>query len=155
MRYLAPRPSRVNGALLDFPRSVDELFQRFWGGLPALPALPTLTADIAWQPPVDVVETPQAYLLHVEIPGIDPDLIEVTLTGDVLTVRGEKRAPDQAEGETWRLGERLYSSFERTFTLPGAGSPDGVQAEARHGVLTIRVTKAKEAQPQRVMIKKV
>lgn len=148
MRYLAERPNRANGALLDFPRSVDDLFQRFWGGLPVL------RAPDAWQPPADVVETPQGFVLRLDIPGIDPDLVDVTLAGDVLTVRGERRAEGKAEGDTWHLGERSHGSFERSFTLPSTASPAEIEAEARHGVLTIRVMKAKEAQPQRVTIRK-
>jgi HSP20 family protein len=133
--------------LLDFPRSVDDLFNRFWGGLAPVRAH-------AWQPAVDVIETPQAYVLRVEIPGIDPDLVDVTLTRDSLTIRGEKRAEERTEGKTCRLGERLHGAFERTFTLPTAIATEDVEAEARHGVLTIRVMKAKEAQPHRISIRK-
>jgi HSP20 family protein len=146
MRYLAQRPSRSTGALLDFPRSVDDLFTRFWGGVPAL-------RHEGWQPPVDVIETPQAYLLRLDIPGIDPQLVDVTLTGDVLTVRGEKQETEKVEGETWRLSERQFGSFERVFTLPSTMSASEIEAQATNGVLTIRVMKAKEAQPQRIAIK--
>lgn len=147
MRYLAERPNRANGALLDFPRSVDDLFQRFWN------PTPLLRAD-TWQPAADVLETPQAYVLHLDIPGIDPDMVEVTLTGDVLTVRADRKLADKADGESWHLNERMQGSFERVFSLPSVGSAKDIQAEARHGVLTIRVPKAKEAQPLRVTIKK-
>lgn len=146
MRYLAERPNRTNGSLLDFPRSVEDMFQRFWGGLPTLATTP-------WQPAVEVIETPQAYLLHVEIPGIDPEMVDVTLAGEVLTVRGEKRATEKGDGDSWLFNERSTGAFERTFTLPSVASAKEIQAEARHGVLTIRVPKAKEAQPLRVQIK--
>lgn len=147
MRYLAERPNRANGSLLDFPRSVEDMFQRFWGGLPTL-------APTAWQPAAEVLETPQAYVLHLEIPGIDPDLVDVTLAGEVLTVRSEKRATEKGDGDSWLLNERAAGNFERIFTLPSVASPKDIQAEARHGVLTIRVPKAKEAQPMRVQVKK-
>ena len=147
MRYLAERPNRTNGSLLDFPRSVEDMFHRFWGGLPTLPAP-------AWQPPAEVIETPQAYLLHLEIPGIDPDLVDVTLAGETLTVRAEKRATEKGDGDSWLLNERAVGSFERVFTLPNVASAKEIQAEACHGVLTIRVPKPKEAQPMRVQVKK-
>lgn len=144
MHYLAERP-KLNGGLLDFPRSVDDLFQRFWGA-----AIPP--AD-AWRPAVDIVETPAAYMLSVEIPGIDPDEIDVTLTGDTVTIRGEKKRDDKLEDETRRLTERVAGRFERGFTLPTHVSAKGIEAEARHGVLTIKVMKAREAQPRKVSIR--
>ena len=146
MQYLAHRPNRPNGTMLDFPRSVDDLFTRFWGGL-ARPATE------AWAPPVDLLETPQAYLLRVEIPGIDPADVEVTLTGDTLTVRGEKRIEENAADQTWSLAERLGGKFERSFRLPAPAQAQDIEAEARHGVLAIRVAKAPEAQPRRIEIR--
>lgn len=146
MRYLAERPNRTNGSLLDFPRSVEDMFQRFWGGVPTL-------ASTTWIPAAEVIETPQAYVLHLEVPGIDPSMIDVTLTGEVLTVRGEKRATEKSDSDAWLFNERASGSFERVFTLPSVASAKDIQAEARHGVLTIRVPKAKEAQPMRVQVK--
>lgn len=147
MRYLAERANRTNGSLLDFPRSVEDMFQRFWGG-----GLSTI-APTAWQPAAEVVETPQAYLLHLEIPGLDPNQVDVTLAGEVLTVRGEKRATVKGDDDSWLLNERAVGTFERVFQLPSVAAAKDIQAEARHGVLTIRVPKAKEAQPMRVQIK--
>ncbi len=147
MRYLTDRPVRTHGSLLDFPRSVEDIFQRFWGTMPAM-------GPTTWQPAADVVETPQAYLLHLDLPGIDPELVDVTLTGEVLTIRGEKRAPEKGENDNWLLNERAASTFERSFTLPSVAQKGEIQAEARHGVLTVRIPKAKEAQPLRVQIKK-
>jgi HSP20 family protein len=153
MRYLAERPNRTTssngsgGSLLDFPRSVEDMFHRFWGGLPSIPSA-------AWQPAAEVLETPQAYVLHLEIPGIDPDLVDVTLTGEVLTVRAEKPMREKTDDETWLFNERGSGRFERSFTLPSVASAKDIEAEARHGVLTIRVPKAKEAQPMRVQVKK-
>jgi len=146
MRYLAERPHRANGSLLDFPRSVEDMFQRFWGGVPTL-------APTTWIPAAEVIETPQAYVLHLEIPGIDPAAVDVTLTGEVLTVRGEKRATEKSDADSWLFNERTSGSFERVFTLPSVAAAKDIQAEARHGVLTIRVPKAKEAQPMRVQVK--
>jgi HSP20 family protein len=146
MMHLAQRPNRANGTTLDLPRSVDDLFTRFWGGL-VRPAVE------AWLPPVDIIETPHAYLLRVEIPGIDPKNVDVTLTGDTLTVRGEKPAEENLSDQTWCLIERTNGKFERSFRLPAAASPDEVEAEARLGVLAIRVSKAREAQPRKITIR--
>lgn len=146
MQYLAQRPNRANGTMLDFPRSVEDLFSRFWGGVNR-PA-----ADV-WTPPVDLIETPQAYLLRLEIPGVNPDDVEVTLAGDTLTVRGEKRIGDKSADETWCLTERVAGQFERSFRLPAPASTKEIEAEVRHGVLAIRVMKAAEAQPRKITIR--
>ncbi len=146
MQYLAQRPSRVNGTMLDLPRSVDDLFNRFWGGL-------VRPATEAWVPPVDMIETPHAYLLRVEIPGTDPNDVEVTLTGDTLTIRGEKQLEENVSDQTWSAAERLGGKFERSFRLPAAASPNEVEANAKHGVLAIRVAKAAEAQPRKITVR--
>jgi len=148
MQYPAERPNRGDGGLLDFPRSVDDLVHRFWDGLG-----PTVRTQSAWRPAVDILETPQAYLLRAEIPGIDPDDVDVTLTGDTLTIRGEKMVEEKVEDQSWCLSERLPGRFERSFTLPTAVSATDIEAEARHGVLTVKVMKAVEAQPHRVSIR--
>ena len=148
MRYLATRSNGVNGGLLDFPRTVDDLFHRVWG----MRAVPAQTE--AWKPLADIVETPEAYVLRLEIPGVDPEHIELTVTGDTISVRGEKALDEKLEDETWRRNERLAGKFERTFQMPTAVSDHEVEAEARHGVLTIRVLKAREDQPQRIQIRK-
>ena len=145
MHYLAERPTGVNGGLLEFPRSVDDLFSRYWGIRP--------TRAEVWRPAVDVIETPQAYVLRAEIPGIDPAHIDVTMTGDTLTIRGEKPLEAKLDDEAWRLSERLTGSFERSFNLPTPVSSTDIEAEARHGVLTVKVMKAKEAQPHKISIR--
>lgn len=149
MNYLSNLTNRVNGGFSDFPRSVDDLFQRFWGG-----ALPMQAPAAVWRPAVDVIEAPDAYLIRVEIPGIDPESIDVTLTGDTLTVRGEKPVEQMQEDRAWRLRERLAGTFERSFTLPLPVASEHVEADARHGVLTIRVAKAAEAQPKKIAVRK-
>jgi len=148
MQYLAERPNRVDGGLLEFPRSVDDLFSRFWGS-----AAPARVRNV-WQPLVDVLETPQAYVLRAEIAGVNPDNIDVTLVGDTLTLRGEKLAEEKLDDQTWHLTERMAGRFERSFTLPKPVSAKDIEAEARDGVLTIKVMKAKEAQPLKVSIRK-
>lgn len=148
MQYLTERPNRVDGGLLDFPRSVDDLFNRFWTA-----AAPARAREI-WRPAVDIVETPQAYVLRAEIPGINPDDVDVTLAGETLTIRGEKLLDQQLEDQSTCLNERSTGRFERSFTLPTPVSAKSIEAEARNGLLTIKVMKAKEAQRHKVSIRK-
>jgi len=147
MNDLTVHPHAESG-IFDFPRSVDDLFARFWGGL-----APVRTRN-AWRPLVDIVETPQAYHVRVEIPGVDPEDVDVTLTGDTLTIRGEKSFEQKLEDQSWCLNERSGGRFERSFTLPAPVSAKDIEADASHGILSIKVLKAREAQPQKISIRK-
>lgn len=149
MQYLAERPSRVTGGLLDNPLSVDDLFHRFWGGQNLAPQ----TRHV-WRPAVDILETPQAYFIRAEIPGIDPSNVDVTVAGETITLRGEKMVEEKLPDQTWCMSERLAGRFERSFTLPSGISADNIEAEAQNGVLTVKVMKSEEAQPRKITVRK-
>lgn len=106
-----------------------------------------------FSPRVNVTETPDAYELECELPGVAPDDVKVTLSGDTLTIQGEKKREEKRESDTWHVTERSYGAFQRSFTFPTDVDPDSVEATSDNGVLTIRVMKAKEQQPRRIQIK--
>lgn len=106
----------------------------------------------SFTPRVDVVETPEAYLLKLELPGLNPEDVEITLKEKSLTIKGEKASGERSEGETWHVVERRSGSFTRTFTFPEAVDSDSVSATSEHGLLTIEVKKAPETQPKRITI---
>ncbi|MCO5167737.1 MAG: Hsp20/alpha crystallin family protein [Planctomycetes bacterium] len=107
-----------------------------------------------YTPRVNVTETDEAYEIECEVPGVDPEEVKVTLSGDTLTVAGEKRREEQREGDTWHVVERSYGSFQRSFTFPAAVDGDSVEATSEHGVLKVRVLKAKEQQPRRIEVRR-
>ena len=137
----------VTGSLL-FPRSVDELFHRFWGN-----AHRDVSRDTAFAPAVDVRETKDSYVFQVEIPGIDAKDVELTVTPDRLTIKGERAVETASEGETVHIFERTHGSFERSFTFPAPVATDSVTAEAKRGVLHITVTKAEKEQTRKIEIR--
>ncbi|MFO0907130.1 MAG: Hsp20/alpha crystallin family protein [Isosphaeraceae bacterium] len=103
-----------------------------------------------WTPPIDLVETPDAFILSAEVPGVDPATIDLSVTGNVLTLRGTKPA-----GENEPLGglrERTFGPFHRQVVLNGEVDFDAVQAEARNGVLQIRVPKRIAARPRTIPV---
>lgn len=106
-----------------------------------------------YTPRVNVTETNEAYELECEVPGIDPEEVKVTLSGDTLTIQGEKRREEKREGDTWHVTERSYGSFQRSFTFPANVDADSVEASSENGVLHIKVMKAKEQQPKRIQIR--
>jgi HSP20 family protein len=108
----------------------------------------------AWVPAVDVEEREDAVRLAFEVPGVDPDALDVTVNDRVLTVSGERRFV-RPEGETGRSAyrlERRYGRFARSLTLPKTVDPDRIQARYEHGVLHLELPKRPEAQPRRIAI---
>ncbi len=103
--------------------------------------------------PVDVEETPEAYVLRADLPGVTQKDVKVTIAGDTLTLRAErKRETEQRKGSVHR-SERLYGAFERTFTLADPVRADQVEATYKDGVLEIRVPKAEEARVREIEVK--
>ena len=105
-----------------------------------------------YRPPVDLIESDAAYLIQVELPGFEPDALELMFEGRNLTLKGEKSLPTLDEGAQAHLRERSGGTFERRFAFPLAVDPEAIQARFKHGVLTVEVAKRPEAQPHRVKI---
>ena len=139
-------PRRSGTELTDFRSEMDRLFEDFFRPTPASQDWAALT------PPVDVVETPEAYVFRADLPGVDGKAVKVSVTGDTLTFRGERKREDkQTEGALQRF-ERAYGVFERSFTLGTPVRADQVKATYRDGVLEIRVPKAEEARQREVEV---
>ncbi len=128
-------------------REVDRVFRDAFGGTSS-PA----TAG-AWAPALDVEENEDAFTLHVELPGVAVDDVEVSLEENVLTIAGERRFYEDREGDGFRRIERSFGRFHRAVRLPDRVDPDGVTATHKDGLLTIRVPKAEEAKPRRIEVK--
>ncbi len=106
----------------------------------------------AFSPALDVEETEEAFTLHVELPGVDADQVEVSLEENVLTIAGERRFYDEREAEGFRRIERHFGRFHRAVRLPDRVDAEGVTAGYRDGLLTITVPKAEEAKPRRIQV---
>lgn len=106
-----------------------------------------------WAPPMDVVETSDEVLCHIEVPGLTPDDIDIRVQDNMLVVAGEKKAynDEQKEGG-FRSIERRYGRFERSFTLPRTIDTTNVKARHENGVLTIVLPKVEASKPRRVEI---
>jgi HSP20 family protein len=140
-----------------FRREVDRLFDEFGGGFRRSPFGQGLfDLEPFWPrggtrsaaPAVDVVERDNAYELSVELPGMDEKDIEVKLTQDMLTIKGEKKDEKEETKKDYRLSERHYGFFERSFHLPEGIDADKIEAHFRKGVLTVTLPKTLEAQSQ-------
>jgi HSP20 family protein len=104
-------------------------------------------------PAMEVTETPESYVLRAELPGIDPKDVQITLTGDTLTIQGEKKSETRTDKEHTHIVERTFGAFSRSFTFPASVESESVEAESDQGVLTIRVHKARESRPRKISVK--
>jgi HSP20 family protein len=107
----------------------------------------------AWAPALDVEETEDAFTLHIELPGVAPEDVEVSLEENVLTVAGERRFYEDRESDGFRRIERSFGRFHRAVRLPDRVAADRVTATHRDGLLTIEVPKAEEAKPRRIEVR--
>jgi HSP20 family protein len=104
--------------------------------------------------PLDLYETQDDVVVKAAIPGVKPEDIDVTVTGDLLSIKGEFKTEteDKDEKRNYHRQERRYGSFSRQVTLPTAVNADACQADFENGVLTLKLPKAEEAKVKRVQI---
>jgi len=103
-------------------------------------------------PTINVYDRGNAAILTAELPGVKPEDVELTVLGDSLTLKGERKS-EQTNGERYYRQERPTGVFERTVTLPTAINPDSVKAEYRDGILTVHMEKEEKAKVKKVQIK--
>src|SRR5213594_4400055 len=108
---------------------------------------------VVWRAPVDIEERPDRYVVHVELPGMKLEDIKITLEDNRLVIRGEKTRTEEQKNATYHKLERVYGTFERSFTLNHAVKSDKIEATYRDGVLELTIPKAEEARAREIPIK--
>lgn len=106
-----------------------------------------------WIPAVDIKEEDNRFLIHADVPGVDPKDIEITMEDGVLALRGERKSETREERDGYRRVERVSGQFFRRFTLPDTADAEGVTAKGANGVLEISIPKQPKAQPRRITVK--
>jgi HSP20 family protein len=110
------------------------------------------SATAEWAPAVDIAEHADRYVLHADVPGVDPNAIEITLEGGVLTLAGSReKAVEQKDVDSRRI-ERITGRFLRRFTLPESVDAENVKASGKHGVLEIVIPKREAAKPRKITV---
>jgi HSP20 family protein len=133
-------------ALYDMRREFDRLFNGAWS------TGSTTDDSMAWSWPAEVVETAEDIRFVLEAPGFDPEALDVTVQNNVLTVKGERNAESAGGKGEYRVFERRYGRFERSFVLPSNVQADEIHASYENGLLTILLPKKEESKPRRIPI---
>lgn len=136
------------GELTPFRREMDRLIERFFGELPGL-ELPRM----GWFPRLDMTETKDTLVIKAELPGMEAKDLDISVAGNTLTIKGEKKQEKEEKDEHRHLIERSYGSYSRMVDLPSTVAPDKIKASFKNGVLTITLPKTEEAKRKAIPIK--
>lgn len=135
--------------LVSIQDELNRLFGRTYAAVgPTRPA-----AAGSWMPSMDVYETEDQIVATVELPGIEPDQVEVAVEDSTLTISGSRELTSEAREESFHRVERRYGSFSRAISLPQTANTDEVEAHFDKGVLTVEVPKIERAKLKRIQIK--
>ena len=143
----ALRPSRTFD---EMERLMDEFlagwpFRLRWRRIPA--------EEMAWAPSVEMYEKDENFIVRAELPGVKKEDIDISMTGDNLTIKGERKASTEVKEEEYHRCEVCYGSFARSINMPAAVDTDRIEATYADGILEVRLPKAKEAVPAKIEIK--
>ena len=148
-----PAQTNVPDIWQSFRSEMDRLFDRFGSGfgLPSLRRMfdiePMSRSSFSFSAPaIDISEDEKTYKISAELPGIDAKDIDVSVTGDMLVLKGEKRQEKEEKDKNYHFSERAYGSFQRAFELPGSVDRNRIAADFSKGVLTVTLPKTAEAQ---------
>ena len=141
--------SAVWGTTHTIPSDIRQVFDRF------LQRDESDNANVAtsqWAPRVDIKEEDQRFVIFVDVPGVDPATIEVSMDKSVLSIKGERTIDKTEQNGRFTRVERAYGSFHRRFTLPESADADNIVANGKHGVLEIVIPKKADVAPRRIAI---
>lgn len=130
--------------LSDVQGEMNRMFEGVFGRPAAI--------ERAWAARCDLWETKDELVVAFDLPGVNEKDVTVSITGDLLTLRGERRRPDAAQDVTYHHVERVYGKFERSIQVPIPVQPDKVKASYRDGVLTVMLPKVEEVKPREIKI---
>lgn len=139
-------------------REMEEMTERlgrFWGR-PMLALTPQGRENLTvpdWAPAVDIAETPQEYLIKVELPEVGKDDVKVSVEDGVLCIEGERKREGEEKDKKYHRVERAYGCFFRSFSLPDDVEGQKVRADFKEGLLSVHVPKSEKAKPRAIEVK--
>lgn len=132
--------------MMSLRESMDRLFEDFFS------RRPRSAGPLVWQPAVEVFETDNEVVVKAELPGIDPKSVNVTVTPEGLSIKGEARAEHEEKGRNYYRRELRYGAFQRTIPLPSEVRSEDTKASFRHGILEVKIPKTERVRPRTVKV---
>ena len=136
------------GELSSLRREMDRMWDRFFGEAPLARRI-----GEEWWPSVDVSETKDNLVVKAELPGLEAKDVDVSISGDILTIKGEKKKEEEEKDEHHHYVERYYGSFQRSFRLPSNVKSDKIDASFDKGILKVTLPKVEEAKKKKIEVK--
>ena len=106
-----------------------------------------------WVPAVDIKEEAEQFLIHADIPGVNPKDIDVHMEDGVLTISGKRESETSEDKHGYHRTERVRGTFLRRFTLPDTANAEKIVAECKHGVLEVSIPKQEKVKPKKIDVK--
>ncbi len=131
------------------PGELRELMEKFFGGDDGDQSN-VVTSQ--WAPRVDIREEPARFVIQADVPGVDPNEIEINMEKGILSIKGERRIEAKEQSEKFTRVERQHGMFYRRFALPDSADPENISASGKHGVLEIVIPKRPQTTPRRISI---
>ena len=143
-------PWRPFEELEDMERRIDEAFgrsflPRVWRRFPV--------AEKEWLPAVEMFEKEDRFIVKAELPGMKEEDIDISVTDDTLTIKGEKKSESEVKDEDYCFCERSYGSFFRSIALPSNVDAKKIEANFDDGVLEVNLPKMPEVKPKKITVK--
>jgi HSP20 family protein len=136
--------------LMSIQSELNRLFGRTYAGGGESPGS---SAGATWVPPMDAYETKDRFVVTLELPGVDPEGVDLSVEDATLTVRGERPFYQGVDEESFLRVERRFGPFARSLSLPPTANAEAIEARFDRGVLTIEVPKVEAARPKKITIK--
>jgi len=146
---LIPWRRERRGGLLDLQNRINGMFEDLFRGSWLTP---WAEEQVQWLPTLNVSESDEAVRVTAELPGVNPKEVDISISDDLLTMRGEKKAEKEESDSDYHRIERSYGAFSRTVRLPAVIDADKVEATFKDGILTINLPKREEAKTRRVKV---
>ena len=108
--------------------------------------------ELAWAPSMDMYEKEDSYILRFELSGVRPEDVDISMSGDTLTVKGERKPPEGVKEDEWQASEMCYGPFSRSITFPMGVNADKIEANFENGILEIHLPKIEEARTRQIKV---
>lgn len=137
---------------VDMMQEMERHFEDMFGRSMMFPAMlgQVRGREGTWMPALDMIEKDDKFIVKAEVPGMKKEEIDVAVTGDTLTIKGERKTESEAKEEQYHLSERSYGSFFRSITIPSSVDATNIQAAYEDGVLEVTLPKAPEVKPKKI-----